>query len=95
MSVTPSPVGPNVVWVGTEPGEVWRSGNAGTSWEPTSRLEALPSSFEWSFPPRPDTHHVRWIACHPLDPDRLWATSPQQLRRFTVMQSACEVGRRT
>ena len=31
MSVTPSPVGPNVVWVGTEPSEVWRSGNAGTT----------------------------------------------------------------
>ena len=72
MSVTQSPVGPNVVWVGTEPSEVWRSGNAGTTWEPTSRLETLPSSSEWSFPPRPDTHHVRWIACHPLEPKRLW-----------------------
>jgi photosystem II stability/assembly factor-like uncharacterized protein len=72
MSVTPSPVDPNVVWVGTEPSEVWRSVNAGTTWEPTSRLETLPSSSEWSFPPRPDTHHVRWIACHPLEPERLW-----------------------
>ena len=27
---------------------------------------------EWAFPPRPDTHHVRWIACHPLEPERLW-----------------------
>jgi photosystem II stability/assembly factor-like uncharacterized protein len=35
-------------------------------------LEALPSSPEWSFPPRPDTHHVRWIACHPRDQARLW-----------------------
>ena len=72
MSVTASPVDPDVVWVGTEPSEVWRSGNAGTTWEQTSRLETLPSSSEWSFPPRPDTHHVRWIACHPLDPNRLW-----------------------
>ena len=32
----------------------------------------LPSSSEWSFPPRPETHHVRWIACHPLEPERLW-----------------------
>src|SRR5262249_49770976 len=23
-------------------------------------------------PSRPDTHHVRWIACHPLEPERLW-----------------------
>ena len=72
MAVTPSPVDPNVVWVGAEPSEVWRSVTAGTTWEQTSRLETLPSSPEWSFPPRPDTHHVRWIACHPLDPERLW-----------------------
>jgi photosystem II stability/assembly factor-like uncharacterized protein len=71
-SITPSPVDPNVVWVGTEPSEVWRSENAGTTWEQTSRLETLPSSSEWSFPPRPDTHHVRWIASHPRDPNRLW-----------------------
>lgn len=72
MSITPSPVDADVVWAGTEPSEVWRSGNAGTTWEPTSRLETLPSSSEWSFPPKPDTHHVRWIACHPIDPNRLW-----------------------
>jgi photosystem II stability/assembly factor-like uncharacterized protein len=72
MAVTASPAERDVIWAGTEPSEVWRSGDAGNSWEQTSRLETLPSSPEWSFPPRPDTHHVRWIACHPLDPDRLW-----------------------
>ncbi|HEY7056382.1 MAG TPA: hypothetical protein VH458_07655 [Vicinamibacterales bacterium] len=72
MSVAASPVSPNIVWVGTEPSELWRSENAGTTWEQTSRLQTLSSSSEWSFPPRPDTHHVRWIACHPLDPNRLW-----------------------
>jgi photosystem II stability/assembly factor-like uncharacterized protein len=72
MAVTASPVERDAVWVGTEPSEVWRSRDAGTTWEQTARLETLPSSSEWSFPPRPDTHHVRWIACHPLDPERLW-----------------------
>ena len=72
MAVAASPVERDVVWVGTEPSEVWRSGGAGTTWEQTSRLETLPSSFEWSFPPRPDTHHVRWIACHPREAGRLW-----------------------
>jgi ligand-binding sensor domain-containing protein len=62
----------DVVWVGTEPSEVWRSGDAGKTWEQTSSLQTLSSSSEWSFPPRPDTHHVRWIACHPLQPGRLW-----------------------
>jgi hypothetical protein len=72
MTVTASPVERDVVWVGTEPSEVWHSADVGTTWEQTSRLETLPSSSEWSFPPRPDTHHVRWIACHPLEPERLW-----------------------
>lgn len=72
MAVTASPVERDVVWVGAEPSEVWRSGDAGTSWEQASRLETLSSSSEWSFPPRTDTHHVRWIACHPLEPERLW-----------------------
>ena len=72
MAITASPVERDVVWVGTEPSEVWRSGDAGSTWEQTSRLETLSSSSEWSFPPRPDTHHVRWIGCHPLEPERLW-----------------------
>ncbi len=72
MAVTASPVERDLVWVGTEPSEVWRSRDAGTTWEQTHRLETLSSSSEWSFPPRPSTHHVRWIACHPLEPERLW-----------------------
>ena len=71
-AITPSPVERDVVWVGTEPSDVWCSGNAGMMWEETSRLDTLASSSEWSFPPRPDTHHVRWIACHPIEPRRLW-----------------------
>lgn len=72
MAVAASPAERDAVCAGTEPSEVWRSGDAGNSWEHTSRLETLPSSSEWSFPPRPDTHHVRWIACHPFEPTRLW-----------------------
>jgi photosystem II stability/assembly factor-like uncharacterized protein len=72
MALAASPSERDLLWAGTEPSEVWRSADAGDTWEPTSRLEALPSSPEWSFPPRPDTHHVRWIACHPRDPARLW-----------------------
>jgi photosystem II stability/assembly factor-like uncharacterized protein len=72
MAMAASPVERDAVWVGTEPSEVWRSADAGTTWERTSRLETLPSSSGWSFPPRPETHHVRWIACHPLESGRLW-----------------------
>jgi photosystem II stability/assembly factor-like uncharacterized protein len=72
MAITASPAERDVVWAGTEPSEVWRSADAGDSWHQASRLDTLPSSSEWSFPPRPDTHHVRWIACHPLAPARIW-----------------------
>lgn len=72
MSLAASPAEADVVWAGTEPSEVWRSGDGGITWEPTRWLEELPSSPTWSFPPKPETHHVRWIACHPHEPERLW-----------------------
>lgn len=72
MAVSASPLSEDRIWVGTEPSAVWRSDDGGGTWERARGLEELPSSFEWSFPPRPETHHVRWIACHPRDPGRLW-----------------------
>lgn len=65
-------VAPDVVWAGTEPSEVWRSGYDGRTWQQMQGMNTLPSSSEWAFPPRPETHHVRWIAPHPTEPDRLW-----------------------
>jgi photosystem II stability/assembly factor-like uncharacterized protein len=72
MSITASPSEANVVWVGTEPSAVWRSADGGETWQQTSALDVLPSSPEWAFPPKPETHHVRWIACHPQQAGRLW-----------------------
>ena len=72
MAVTASPADRDAVWVGTEPSQVWRSGDAGKTWEQTTPLETLPSSSGWSFPPKPETHHVRWIGCHPRESERLW-----------------------
>jgi photosystem II stability/assembly factor-like uncharacterized protein len=72
MSITASPAQRDLVWVGTEPSEVWRSADAGAAWHQTSPLDALPSSPEWSFPPKPDTHHVRWISCDPREAQQLW-----------------------
>lgn len=71
-AVAVSPAEPNAVWVGTEPSAVWRSVDGGSRWERARGLLDLPSSTEWSFPPRPETHHVRWIACHPAQSGRLW-----------------------
>ena len=72
MSITASRAQRDVLWVGTEPSAVWRSSDGGRRWEKAPGLDALPSSSEWSFPPKPETHHVRWIAVHPQDPGRLW-----------------------
>jgi len=35
-------------------------------------LSDLPSESAWSFPPRPHTHHVRWLEPDPTDPERLY-----------------------
>lgn len=72
MTMAPSPVEAGVVWAGTEPSALYRSEDGGASWRRVPDLDALPSSSEWAFPPRPETHHVRWIAPHPRVAGRLW-----------------------
>ena len=59
------------VYAGTEPSRLFRSGDGGARWEALDGLLALPSRPTWSFPPRPWTHHVRWIALHPTDPQTI------------------------
>jgi photosystem II stability/assembly factor-like uncharacterized protein len=53
--------GRGVVYAGTEPSAVFRSEDGGDRWRELTGLTDLPSSREWSFPPRPQTHHVRHI----------------------------------
>lgn len=65
------PAGPETVWAGTEPSALWRSEDGGATWRRAEGLGKLPSSARWSFPPKPETHHVRWIACHPARPGHL------------------------
>jgi photosystem II stability/assembly factor-like uncharacterized protein len=74
LSVTVSPHienGKSVVFVGTEPSSVYRSTDGGASWEDLSALREVPSYDTWFFPPRPETHHVRWIAPHADDADAI------------------------
>jgi photosystem II stability/assembly factor-like uncharacterized protein len=61
-----------VVYAGTEPSAVHVSADGGGSWRRAEGLLDLPSSTTWSFPPKPQTHHVRWIACDPATPGRLY-----------------------
>jgi photosystem II stability/assembly factor-like uncharacterized protein len=59
------------VYAGTEPSRLFRSDDEGDSWRALDALLELPSRPTWSFPPRPWTSHVRWIAPSPLDGDLL------------------------
>lgn len=72
-SVTAAPTGDGGVtwWAGTEPSRVYRSPD-GVAWTACDSLTDLPSASSWAFPPRPHTHHVRWIQVDPHDPDHLY-----------------------
>jgi hypothetical protein len=71
-AVAVSPAERGVVYAGTEPSTVFRSENGGETWRELSGLRALPSSQSWSFPPRPETHHVRWIETDPAVSGRVF-----------------------
>src|SRR5688500_11657218 len=63
-SVAVSPVD-GAVYAGCEPSMLFVSRDGGQSWRELSALRELPSAPTWSFPPRPWTSHVRWIAPSP------------------------------
>jgi hypothetical protein len=58
------------LYAGTEPSHLFVSRD-GEPWAELHALQDIPSRDRWSFPPRPWTHHVRWIAPDPHDPKRL------------------------
>jgi photosystem II stability/assembly factor-like uncharacterized protein len=64
-------IGPDgTLFAGTEPSRLFRSRD-GERWEELEALQAIPSRERWSFPPRPWTSHVRWIAPDPHRAERL------------------------
>jgi photosystem II stability/assembly factor-like uncharacterized protein len=70
FSLAVSPDG-GAIYAGTEPSRLFRSDDRGASWRELEALLDLPSRPNWSFPPRPWTSHVRWIAPSPHDADLL------------------------
>jgi hypothetical protein len=61
-------IGPEgTAWAGTEPSALFRSDDGFQTWDEVESLQAIPSRPSWSFPPRPWTSHVRWIAPSPHD----------------------------
>jgi len=74
LAVSPNErAGPDgVVYAGTDPSALFRSEDGGVTWEALSGMLALPSTPSWSFPPRPETSHVRWIALDPWEAGTLY-----------------------
>ena len=56
---------PGAVYAGTEPSTLSRSEDGGETWHESKSLNDLPSATRWAFPPKPETHHVRWIEVDP------------------------------
>ncbi|GAA0371971.1 hypothetical protein GCM10008932_24110 [Alkalibacterium iburiense] len=50
-----------VVYAGTEPSHLYYSEDIGETWNEFKEIQYLPSKENWRFPPRPETHFVRWI----------------------------------
>ncbi|MDI3305769.1 MAG: hypothetical protein QJR07_09280 [Acetobacteraceae bacterium] len=75
VAISPAdrPRGLGVVLAGTEPSALFRSEDDGRTWQELAALRALPSAPTWSFPPRPWTSHVRWIAPDWSNPHLLFA----------------------
>jgi photosystem II stability/assembly factor-like uncharacterized protein len=59
------------VYAGTELSALYRSGDGGETWSPLHTLMTLQSAKTWSFPPRPETHHVQSILPSLARRDRL------------------------
>jgi hypothetical protein len=58
------------LFAGTEPSRLFVSREGGP-WSELEALQEIPSRPDWSFPPRPWTHHVRWIAPDPHHAGRI------------------------
>jgi photosystem II stability/assembly factor-like uncharacterized protein len=59
------------LYAGTELSTVYRTDDQGKTWQELQTLLTLPSAKGWSFPPRPETHHVQSILPDLADPRRL------------------------
>ena len=62
------------VYVGTEPSALFSSEDGGQTWREHKEMKFVPSHRTWSFPPRPHTHHVRWITPDPEQSERIYVS---------------------
>lgn len=63
---------PGPVYAGFDPSALYRSDDDGEAWLELESMLGVPSAPTWSFPPRPDTSHVRCILVDPHAPDTVY-----------------------
>jgi hypothetical protein len=63
--------GRQTIYAGTEPSHLYFSDDNGVNWTEFINFQRLPSKKEWAFPPRPETHYVRWLTSSANNPDYL------------------------
>ena len=61
------------VYAGYDPSVLFRSDDGGASWRELEAMVEVPSAPTWSFPPRPDTNHVRCLLVDPHAHDTVYA----------------------
>ena len=73
-AVTVDPSDERVVYAGSAPVHLYRSNDAGATWEELSALQTLPPEVRkrWWTPYAPHTGHVREVFVHPSDPRQLY-----------------------
>ena len=84
------------VYAGCEPSMLFVSRDRGGGWTELASLREIPSAPTWSFPPRPWTSHVRWIAPSPHDA-RLLLVGIELggvMRTTTAARRGATIGRR-
>jgi photosystem II stability/assembly factor-like uncharacterized protein len=66
-----------VLYCGTEPPMLYRSGDLGNHWQPLRAIWEVPDTDQWRFPPPPHIAHVKNIAFHPSYPETLYVCIEQ------------------
>ncbi|MBL8549555.1 MAG: hypothetical protein JNJ73_06200 [Hyphomonadaceae bacterium] len=65
------------LWVGTEPVGLFFSDDLGDTWTECEALKRVPEHENWTFPSPPNIGHVKGLAWHDSDPDRIYVMVEQ------------------
>jgi photosystem II stability/assembly factor-like uncharacterized protein len=73
-SLSVHPADSKIVYAGTEPALLFRSGDAGETWTELHGVRKLPGRNKWCYPAPPYIAHIKGIAVHPEDPEVMYCS---------------------